>query len=67
MVRLAQEIADMTNSLPCTVENGIFVTVDTQRVDIMKAVIMGAQGTPYAHGAFVFDIYFGDNYPNGPP
>jgi len=33
----------------------------------MKALIMGASGTPYAHGAFEFDIYFEDTYPSGPP
>ena len=33
----------------------------------MKALIMGAADTPYAHGAFEFDIYFEDSYPNTPP
>ncbi len=33
----------------------------------MKVCIMGAKGTPYAHGGFVYDVYFDDNYPNGPP
>jgi ubiquitin-protein ligase len=33
----------------------------------MKAIIIGSSGTPYAHGAFVYDIYFDANYPNGPP
>merc|ERR1719232_2584000 len=33
----------------------------------MKAIIMGAAGTPYAHGAFVYDIYFEDNYPECSP
>ncbi len=28
---------------------------------------MGASDTPYAHGAFEFDIYFEDTYPNTPP
>jgi ubiquitin-protein ligase len=28
---------------------------------------MGASDTPYAHGAFEFDIYFEDSYPNTPP
>ena len=67
LVRLAQEIADMTNSLPITPENSIFCVVDSQRVDFMKAIIMGAAGTPYAHGAFVYDIFFEDKYPDGPP
>lgn len=33
----------------------------------MQACIMGSKGTPYAHGAFIFDIYFNDNYPNESP
>ncbi len=33
----------------------------------MKALIFGSDNTPYAHGAFIFDIYFPDEYPNVPP
>jgi ubiquitin-protein ligase len=33
----------------------------------MKCLIMGAAGTPYAYGAFLFDVYFDTNYPIGPP
>ena len=67
LVRLAQEVADMSNSLPVCAENSIFVTVDYQRADYMKAMIFGAQGTPYGHGAFLFDIFFPDTYPQDPP
>ena len=47
MVRLAQELADLSNALPIEHTNSIFVRVDVSRVDVMKAVIMGAAGTPY--------------------
>ena len=67
MVRLAQELADLSNALPIEHTNSIFVRVDQSRVDVMKAFIMGSAGTPYAHGAFEYDIYFDDAYPNGPP
>mmetsp|Transcript_28550 Transcript_28550/g.25457 ORF Transcript_28550/g.25457 Transcript_28550/m.25457 type:complete len:194 (+) Transcript_28550:1408-1989(+) len=67
MVRLAQELADLSTSLPIEHTNSIFVRVDESRVDVMKALIMGASGTPYAHGAYEFDIYFDDKYPQGPP
>ena len=67
MVRLAQEIADMSSSLPVTPASSIFCVVDLQRADYMKAIIMGAEGTPYAHGAFLYDIYFPDSYPAEPP
>ena len=42
LVRLAQEVADMSNSLPVCPENSIFVVVDYQRADYMKAMIFGA-------------------------
>jgi len=67
MVRLAQEIADLSNSLPFEHTNAIFVRVDKERVDMMKAIIMGASDTPYAHGAFEYDLFLDNNYPNEPP
>jgi len=33
----------------------------------MRAVIFGAEGTPYAHGAFILDIFVPDEYPSVPP
>jgi len=47
--------------------NAIFVRYDNTRMDLMKACIFGAADTPYAHGAFIFDMYFEDTYPQGPP
>ncbi|CAK71945.1 unnamed protein product (macronuclear) [Paramecium tetraurelia] len=67
IVRLAQEFADMSTSLPIEHTNAIFVRADKERVDVMKALVMGAKGTPYGHGAFLFDIYADDSYPNAPP
>ncbi len=62
LIRLAQEIADLSNSLPCDYMNGIFCRVDKEQVDMMKCMIMGASGTPYAHGAFVYDLFFEVSY-----
>ena len=45
----------------------MFCRVDKDRVDMMKVMIMGAAGTPYAHGAFVYDLFFPNNYPQSPP
>ncbi len=28
---------------------------------------MGSLDTPYANGAFIFDLYCDDSYPNSPP
>ena len=33
----------------------------------MKVLIFGAENTPYAHGAFTFDLFIPDSYPKVPP
>jgi ubiquitin-protein ligase len=58
MIRLAQELADLSNSLPIEHTNSIFVRCDKERIDYMQALIMGSNDTPYGHGAYLFDIYF---------
>ncbi len=67
LIRLAQEIADLTNSLPAEHTSAVFCRVAQKKVDFMKCLIMGAEGTPYAHGAFIYDVYFNDQYPEAPP
>ena len=47
--------------MECT--NSTFVRYDSTSMDYMKACIFGAAETPYAHGAFIFDMAFDDNYP----
>lgn len=64
MVRLAQELADLSNALPSEHTNAIFVRVDKSRVDMMKALITGSTDTPYAHGCYEFDIFCENSYPN---
>ncbi len=66
-IRLAQEFADLQNSLPVESTNAIFVRVDKDDMDFMKVLIIGSEGTPYSNGAFVFDVAFDSNYPNNPP
>lgn len=65
--RIVKELNDLTNSLPVHETNAIFLRYDKDRMDVMKSLIMGSAGTPYAHGAFIYDIFVVDNYPNGPP
>lgn len=67
MIRLAQELADLSNALPCEHTNSIYVRVDKQRVDMMKALIVGSSNTPYAHGCYEFDIFCDNKYPNESP
>ncbi|KAK1389313.1 hypothetical protein POM88_017491 [Heracleum sosnowskyi] len=47
--------------------DAIFVRVYESRMDILRAVIVGAEGTPYHDGLFFFDVFFPNNYPNVPP
>ncbi|KAL8992908.1 MAG: hypothetical protein Q9169_006750 [Polycauliona sp. 2 TL-2023] len=63
MARIVTETSELSTSLP---EN-IFVIVDDVRPDIMKALIIGPQGTPYEGGLFEFNIVCGINYPAEPP
>lgn len=67
LVRLAQEYADLSRSLPIESTNAIYVRVDENNMDFMKVLIMGSSGTPYSNGAFEYDVYFDSQYPNGPP
>ncbi|KAL8932839.1 MAG: hypothetical protein Q9211_006099 [Gyalolechia sp. 1 TL-2023] len=63
MKRLVTEASEMITSLP----EGIFVRVDEDRPDIIKALIIGPEDTPYQGGLFEFDIVCGRDYPFLPP
>lgn len=45
----------------------IHVRVYERRIDLMRAVIVGAADTPYHDGLFFFDILFPFDYPIRPP
>ncbi|XP_018439753.1 putative ubiquitin-conjugating enzyme E2 38 [Raphanus sativus] len=53
----------LENDLPET----IFVRACESRMDLLRAVIIGAEGTPYHDGLLFFDIQFSDTYPSAPP
>ncbi|XP_020273660.1 putative ubiquitin-conjugating enzyme E2 38 isoform X1 [Asparagus officinalis] len=61
--RIQHEWKVLEKDLPET----IFVRVYEDRMDILRAVIIGPAGTPYHDGLFFFDVYFPPNYPNSPP
>ncbi|KAL5997642.1 ubiquitin-conjugating enzyme [Asimina triloba] len=60
---IQQEWKILEKDLPET----IFVRVYEERLDLLRAVIVGASGTPYHDGLFFFDVHFPPNYPNCPP
>ncbi|KAM0036222.1 putative ubiquitin-conjugating enzyme E2, ubiquitin-conjugating enzyme/RWD [Helianthus debilis subsp. tardiflorus] len=45
----------------------IFVRAYESRMDLLRAVLIGAKGTPYHDGLFVFDVYIPSMYPLVPP
>ncbi|MED6130372.1 hypothetical protein PIB30_000268 [Stylosanthes scabra] len=47
--------------------DSIYIRVYENRIDLMRAVIIGAAGTPYHDGLFFFDISLPSDYPNRPP
>ncbi|XP_021753051.1 probable ubiquitin-conjugating enzyme E2 23 isoform X2 [Chenopodium quinoa] len=53
----------LQNNLP----EGIYVRVYEDRMDLLRAVIVGAYGTPYQDGLFFFDFHLPPEYPDVPP
>lgn len=49
MITISKEVATMTTSLP----TGIFLKIAESRSDVMKVMIVGSEGSPYAGGLFM--------------
>lgn len=47
---IAKELAVLTTNLPIAWNSSIFLRVDETRVDVIKALIIGPEGTPYENG-----------------
>ncbi|KAL6999509.1 ubiquitin-conjugating enzyme [Sarracenia purpurea var. burkii] len=63
----AKKIQDEWRILEKDLPETIFVRVYESRMDLLRAVIVGAEGTPYHDGLFFFDVFFPCGYPNMPP
>ncbi|CAN8257843.1 unnamed protein product [Cochlearia groenlandica] len=61
--KVDQDWKILQNNLP----DGIFVRVYEDRMDLLRAVIAGAYGTPYQDGLFFFDFHLPPDYPGVPP
>lgn len=61
------QVSSLATSLPAHWESSVHVAVDAERFDVLRALILPDSGTPYAFGAFTFDIYFPPGYPTHPP
>ena len=45
--RISQEVSTLATSLPVQPDSSIFLRVDEDRFDVMRAMITGPKGTPY--------------------
>uniref|UniRef100_A0A0E0HI14 E2 ubiquitin-conjugating enzyme n=1 Tax=Oryza nivara TaxID=4536 RepID=A0A0E0HI14_ORYNI len=61
--KIQQEWSILQNDLP----DGIHVRVYEERMDLLRACLVGAAGTPYHDNLFFFDIFFPPDYPHEPP
>jgi ubiquitin-protein ligase len=65
--RITKELKSLHTMLPLDITNSIFIRYDEANTDYMKAIVTGVEGTPYAHGCFLYDVFFDSGYPNSPP
>ncbi|CAL4935177.1 unnamed protein product [Urochloa decumbens] len=61
--RVQREWKILENDLPDT----IYMRVFEDRMDLLRAVMVGASGTPYHDGLFFFDLHLPPSYPAEPP
>ncbi|GMH17850.1 hypothetical protein Nepgr_019691 [Nepenthes gracilis] len=61
--KVQQDWNILQNNLP----DGIYVRVYEDQMDLLRAVIIGAYGTPYQDGLFFFDFHLPPEYPDVPP
>ncbi|KAK9804781.1 hypothetical protein WJX72_005025 [[Myrmecia] bisecta] len=66
--RLVEEHSSLSTSLPLAWGSSIFLAADDTRLDVLRALIIGpGPDSPYANGAFLFNILMPANYPSSPP
>ncbi|RHN82558.1 putative aminoacyltransferase, E1 ubiquitin-activating enzyme [Medicago truncatula] len=61
--KVQQDWGILQNNLP----EEIYVRVYEDRMDLVRAVIIGPFGTPYQDGLFFFDFHLPPDYPDVPP
>lgn len=59
-VRISQEVSSLATSLPVQPESSIFLRVDEERFDVMRALITGPQDTPYEVSRIGKTLNFGE-------
>jgi ubiquitin-protein ligase len=67
--RISRELRDLGGkmALPVFAGGALLVRHDVERLDKIRALITGPEGTPYESGCFFFDVFFPPQYPQIPP
>jgi len=53
---LFEQLAVLTTNLPVAWDSSIFLRVDEARVDVIKALITGPEGTPYVQPDLILHL-----------
>ncbi|PWY92059.1 ubiquitin-conjugating enzyme [Aspergillus heteromorphus CBS 117.55] len=61
--RIRKELQILGTSLP----PGIFVRTWESRMDLLRILIIGPQGTPYEYTPILIDLHFSPDFPHKPP
>lgn len=62
-----QQVSSLKSDLPALWASSVHVAMDTSRLDLLRVLILPGQDTPYANGAFLFDILLPEHNPSVPP
>eukprot|EP00804_Cyclotella_cryptica_P002595 CCRYP_010428-RB/>CCRYP_010428-RB protein AED:0.04 eAED:-0.04 QI:0/-1/0/1/-1/1/1/0/335 len=65
--KLFRELAAYRNALPVEYGSSAFCRVINSRLDLLRVMITGPDGSPYANGCFFFDINLPSTYPRVAP
>jgi hypothetical protein len=65
--RLAKEYADLSRSLPVSAGSSVLVRHQESALHQAQMLVLAPEGTPYARGCFLFDVFFPPDYPAVPP
>jgi hypothetical protein len=65
--KVMKSVAMLENNLPINWETSVHVAIDEDRQDVMRVLVLPNQDTPYANGAFIFDMWLPDRFPEVPP
>jgi ubiquitin-protein ligase len=66
-VRINNELARLKKELLIDITHTIIIREDLERQDVLKFLIFGAEETPYSSGAFVYNLFMGNDFPQQPP